>query len=265
MVIFYRELARNRKSFLIWIISLAGASVLMTLLFPYMDLKMDAVGDMLMQMPKGMISALNLGDMDFSKIMPFFAYIFQYILLFSAIYAMQFGAGILSKEESEKTIEFLLAKPVKRSSIITSKMLCLLFYIILFNIIFALADYAAFKVVTDQSFGIKAFIMLHVGQLLMQLFFAAVGLFISVFVVKASVIFPLSAGVVLGMYFVNIVSSISEKLDGLKYFTPFKYIVPTDIIKTGGIRTAYLIIIFTVIILTAAGTYMFYNKKNIFV
>lgn len=263
MVIFLRELTRNRKAFITWTSSLVAANVLMLMFFPYMDLKMDALGDMLKQMPEGMISALNLDSMDFSQILSYFSYVFQYILLFSAIYAMQFGAGILSREESERTVEFLLAKPVKRSEVITSKILCLLFYLALFNIIFTIADYVTIIAITDQSFSIEAFLLLHLGQLLLQLLFAAMGFLISVFVIKPGTIFPLSVGVVLGAYFISIASGISEKLADLKYITPFEYVIPADIIKAKSIEPVYLIIICAVTIIAIAGTYVFYNRKDI--
>lgn len=263
MIIFLRELTRNRKAFITWTASLVAANVLMMMFFPYMDLKMDALGDMLKQMPEGLISALNLDSMDFSKILSYFSYVFQYILLFSAIYAMQFGAGILSREESERTVEFLLAKPVKRSGVVTSKVLCLLFYLVLFNIIFAVADYVMIIAITDQPFSMEAFLLLHLSQLLLQLVFAAVGLLISVFVVKTGTIFPLSVGVVLGTYFISIASGVSEKLENLKYITPFKYVIPADIIKTESIESVYLIIVYAVIVAAISGTYVFYNRKDI--
>ena len=263
MVILSRELARNRKSFITWTISLVSSSILMLMFFPYMDLKMDALGDMLKQMPEGMLSALSLENMDFSKILSFFAYEFQYILLFSVIYAMQFGASILSREESERTIEFLLAKPVKRSNVVTSKILCLLIYLVAFNIIFAVADYVTMIAITEQSFSMEAFLLLHLGQFLLQLIFAAIGLFISVFVVKSGTIFPLSIGVVLGTYFISIASGVSEKLTNLKYITPFQYIVPADIIKVKRIEPVYLIIMCAVTIIAITGTYTFYNRKDI--
>ena len=263
MIIFIQELIRNRKSFIVWTVSLVASSVLMTMLFPYMDIKMDAMGDVLKQMPEGMLSALNLENMDFSKILPFFAYIFQYILLFSSIFAMQFGAGILSREESEGTSEFLLSKPVKRTGVVSSKLLCLLFYLVLFNLIFTAADYLAFNTITDQSFSMKAFWLLHLGQLLLQLLFAAIGLLISVFVVKSRTIFPLTIGVVLGMYFISIISGVSDKLENLKYLSPFKYIVPADIVGTKRIELVYLIIICVAAITAVAGTYVFYNRKDI--
>lgn len=263
MTIFIRELQRNRKAFITWTASLVASTALMLMLFPYMDLQMGTLDDILKQMPEGMISALNLNLMDFSKILSYFTYIFQYILLFSSIYAMQFGAGILSREESERTVEFLLAKPVKRSGVVTSKLFCLLFYLGLFNIIFAAADYMAIIAITDQSFSMTAFLLLHLGQFLLQLIFAAMGLLISVFVVKTGTILPLSIGVVLGTYFISIASGISEKLENLKYITPFEYVTPADIIKSESIEPVYLLILCVVTFITIAGTYVFYNRKDI--
>ncbi len=263
MVIFLRELARNRKAFITWTASLVAANVLMLAFFPYMDLKMGALDEMLKGMPKGMLSALGLENMDLSRILPYFSYVFQYILLFCGIYAMQFGAGILSREEDEKTIEFLLAKPVKRNGVVSSKVLCLLFYIVLFNLIFIVADYLTIEAVTSQEYSMEAFLLLHLGLLLLQLFFASVGLLISVFIIKSSTILPLSIGVVLGTYFISIAAGVSEKLDFLKYITPFKYVNPADVIKESSIEPVYLIIICTVTVFSVAGAYLFYNRKDI--
>lgn len=263
MVLFLRELDRNKKYFIIWTISLVGSSILMMMLFPYMEKNMsDLVGSMMTSMPEGMINALNL-QLDFSKVLPFFAYLFQYILLFSSIYAMQFGAGILSREEGEKTVEFLMAKPVTRTGIITSKLSCLIFYLLVFNVIFTVSDYIAFVAITKQEFSIQLFLLMHLGQLFLQLVFAMLGLFISVFVTKTATIFPLTIGIVLGMYFISIVSGISEELEKLKYITPFEYMNPADMIQTEQIEPVYIMIICAVTLISAVGTYVFYNKKDI--
>lgn len=263
MTLFLRELKRNSRSFSIWTLSLVASSVLMMMLFPYMQTNMtETMRSMTASMPEGMVKALNLG-LDFTRPLPFFAYLFQYIILFSGIYAMQLGAGILSREEGEKTIEFLLAKPVTRTGVITSKLACALSYLAVFNILFAAADYAALRGVSDQDFSIKIFLMLHIGQLLLQLFFALAGLLISVFVTRTATIYPLSVGVVLCMYFISILSDISDKLENLKYFTPFEYTMPADIIRTGRIEPIYWFIIAAVLLVCTACTYVFYNRKDI--
>lgn len=263
MALFLRELKRNGRSFMIWTLSLVGSSVLMMMLFPYMQSNMsEMMRNMTGSMPEGMINALNLG-LDFTKVLPFFAYLFQYLILFSGIYAMQLGAGILSREEGEKTIEFLLAKPVTRTGVITSKLACMLSYLTVFNIIFAAADYAAVRGVSDQEFSMKLFLLMHIGQLLLQLVFALAGLLISVFVTRTATIYPLSVGVVLCMYFISVLSGISDKLESLKYFTPFEYTMPSDIIRSGRIEPVNWLIIAVVLLFCTAGTYVFYNRKDI--
>lgn len=68
-----------------------------------------------------MVSGLGADDISFAEVLDFFTYVIPYITLFASIYAMLLGAGILSKEEDEKTIDFLLAKPVTRSAILSQK------------------------------------------------------------------------------------------------------------------------------------------------
>ena len=140
--------------------------------------------------PKGMIEAFGLDKISMSTILGFFGtecYIF--ITLFGSIYAMLLGASILSKEEGEKTIEFLLAKPVTRSTIVTAKMANAFFYITLFNIIFAFVNFLMFETVKIEEYSKKAFLLLSIGPLLLHLTFVAIGLLISVFIIKAKSVY----------------------------------------------------------------------------
>lgn len=263
MTLFLRELARNRKQFYVWTIVLVLANIGMMAFFPSMREKAKMINELYSQFPKEVIAAVSLDKLDFSNIISFFAYIFQYIILFGGIYAMLLGASIISKEEGDKTIEFLLAKPITRTSIVTSKVLCVLTYLVLFNIIFALTNYAVFEAVKKENYSMKVFMLLEAGFFLLQVTFAAIGLFISMFVTRAKTVYPVSLGVVLGTYFFSIVSVLSEKFDNLKYFTPFKYVNPADLAADGRIKGVYLVIMAVVVAVMIAGTYIVYNKKNI--
>lgn len=264
MTIFLRELARNRKQFLIWTVILILSSVLMLAMFPSISEQADKYTDLLKNSPKAMMSGLGLNDISFSKVLDFFAYVIPYITLFASIYAIFLGSGILSKEEDEKTIDFLLAKPVTRSSIVTAKYLCMLFYIFLFNFFLTAANYLAIEAVRGTStYSVKAFFFIALGMFLVQWTFASIGFLLSVFIVRSKSLTPISLGVVLGTYFISIASLISEKLDYLKYFTPFQYINPANIIKHERIEGVYLTIIILVIGTMTSGAYLAYNKKNI--
>jgi len=264
MTIFLRELARNRKQFLIWTVILILSSVLMLAMFPSISEQADQFTELLKNSPKAMMSGLVANDISFAKVLDFFSYVIPYITLFASIYAIFLGSGILSKEEDEKTIDFLLAKPVTRSSIVTAKYSCTLFYIFLLNVLLITANYLAIEAVRGTStYSLKAFLIISLGMFLVQWAFASIGFLLSVFIVRSKSLTPISLGIVLGTYFISIASVISEKLDYLKYFTPFQYINPANIIKHERIEGVYLTILISLITTMTAGAYLAYNKKNI--
>lgn len=264
MSMFYRELARNRKQVLIWTVILVLSSILMLAMFPSIAEQADQYNKIMKTSPKAMISGLGAENLDFGKVLDFFAYIVPYLVLAVAIFAMLLGAGMLAKEEEEKTIEFLLAKPVKRAEIITAKYAAALFYLLLLNIVLTVANYLAIEVVRGKSaYSLKAFLLISAGAFLVQWTFLSLGFFLSVFFVRSKVLTSLSLGVVFGLYFVSIASAVSEKLADLKYLTPFQYVNAANIIRDERLDGVYVLIMFAVIAVMAIGTYVAYQRKDI--
>ncbi|HEX3030413.1 MAG TPA: ABC transporter permease subunit [Clostridia bacterium] len=264
MILFLRELKRNRKYFIIWTSIMTALMLYMGLLFPTMADQTKNMTEMIKQMPEILRNMMNLDLMDFTNVVKYYAsepYVF--LLLLGGVFSMILAAGILSKEESDKTIEFLYAKPVTRNYIVTYKLLSTLLYIILFNVILGVVTIAIFEAVKKHDFSISLMVTLMMGALLLQLVFAAVGFVASVFVVKAKSILPLSIGVVIGTYILNTIAGLSDKTDWLKYLTPFKYVDAVDIVKTGRINGGYLVIMTVVIVVSIILSYVFYNRKNI--
>jgi len=263
MTLFLRELSRNLKSFIIWISILVISNIGLMMMYPMIAEQAGEYNELMKKFPKEMLKGLSMDKLNFTEILDYFAYVFLYIVLFGCVYAMILAASIISKEENEKTIEFLMAKPITRNTIITAKTLCVLFYITVFNVVFIAADYLAFEMLKKSNYDINIFLLMHLGFFLIMITFAAVGLLVSVFIVKAKSIYPVVFGVVLGAFFVNIASAISDKLEKLKYLTPFKYINPSDIVSSGRIEGVYCIIMAGVVLVSVTLTYVFYNRKDI--
>ncbi|MCX7922848.1 MAG: ABC transporter permease [Clostridia bacterium] len=264
MIIFLRELAKNRKSFIIWTVVMVLLNLMMMSVYPTYADNAKKMQEMLENYPEGFVKAFGMGNLDLSQILHYFgveAYLF--ITLLGSIYAMLLGSSILSKEESEKTIEFLLAKPVTRNTIVTAKGLCALFYIALFNAILVAVDYMLFEMFKKGDYSMNLFLLLSAAPFLLHMTFAAIGFVISVFIVKAKSVYPLSIGVVLGLYFLSIASAVSDKLENLKYLTPFEYVSASRLLTKERIEPVYLVIMLCVITLSVAATYVIYNKKNI--
>ncbi|GJM78594.1 hypothetical protein HMSSN139_10900 [Paenibacillus sp. HMSSN-139] len=67
-------------------------------------------------MPRTIKALLGMGSFDVTQMAGFFAMLFLYIELTVAIHAVLLGSGIIAKEERDKTVEFLMAKPVSRGA-----------------------------------------------------------------------------------------------------------------------------------------------------
>jgi len=261
MTIFLRELIRNRKTFIIWAVISLVFCIYALALYPYMYNNMDII---IQKAPPDVMKAFGMSDLNMQEILGYFGgYAYQFVGLFGAIFITILAAGILSKEEGEKTIEFLLAKPVTRKNIVTGKLLSVLFYMGLFNAVVFIADLILIESVKKSDYDMKVFLLLSAGMLLLQLTFASIGFLLSVFIVKAKSIMPAAVGIVLGGYMLNMLAGLSEKTEYLKYITPFKYVNAGDIIRNGGISWVYLLIMAVVVTGCIAAAYILYDRKNI--
>ena len=121
MILYTHELRQSFKGLLIWTVSISGLFVFAMSMFPSFAQNPQMMNDFMEVMPKEMMDAFGLAGSDFSKPLDFMSYIFQYILLAAGAHAIIIGGSIVSKEESDRTIEFLYSKPVTRNYIMTNK------------------------------------------------------------------------------------------------------------------------------------------------
>ena len=111
MNIFLHELRRERRSTLIWSLSLSVGAIVFLSMFPAFAKDVAASEKVLANFPPALRAALGLSLKNFFTVYGFFAYLFTFISLSGAIQAMNLGVSAISKEESGKTVDFLLTKP----------------------------------------------------------------------------------------------------------------------------------------------------------
>ncbi len=268
MNLLLRELNINKKGLILWgIIIIALVSSVM---FLYPSMADDAANmmDMVNGMPEGVRafynSAFGLDRLSITDIFGFYAmYVGLFVMLLGSIYAIMLSAGLLSKEEGEKTIEFLLAKPLTRREIVTSKLLSYLFNVFILNLVLGLAVFAVFQIIKREPFSITTFLLIIVAPFLLHLTFASIGFLLSTFITKSKTVLSASLGIVFLTYFCGIISGMTESMGWLKWLSPFKYVEPADIIPTGRIDLIYLILILIINVFCIGLTYYFYERKDI--
>ncbi len=103
--------------------------------------------------------------------------------------------------------------------------------------------------------------LLYSGLFLVGLVFMSIGFLISVLIKHLRLAMPLIIGIFFVSYLLGTFSSMIEQLEFLKYFSPFHYAVPSEIIKNG-FEQINILLSFAIIVITITGTYHIYRKKD---
>jgi ABC-2 type transport system permease protein len=262
MNIFFHELKAYRKSTMIWAISLMLIVVLFLSFYPSFAQDAEDFKKIMEGYPEAIRNALGFNLESFFTIVGFYCFPLSFITLCGAIQAMNLGTSIVSKEVREKTADFLLTKPVTRTTVLTAKLLAALVSIAITNIVYlAAASIMAFQVKTDD-FSFKIFILLSLTMFFIQLIFLAVGIIISIIFSRNKSVLTVSLGTVFTFYFLGMFSTTSGE-EAKRYLSPFKYFDTTYIIKHSGYEASFLIAGAVIIILAIAASYFVYTKKDI--
>lgn len=260
MTIVRYELRQGKLSFIIWTAGIGFLLAICVFLFPEMKGQMEGISDVFSSMGS-FTDAFGMDRLNFGTLTGFYAVECGNVLgLGGAFFAGLCGAGMLSKEERDRTAEFLLTHPVSRVRILTGKLAAVAVQIIGMNLIIYVISLGSIAAV-GETVPWKELNLLHLAYFLLQLELAGICFGISAFLRRGS------AGVGLGiaamMYFLNLVANIAEAAEFLKYITPFGYAEGADIVADGcldGRRIAVGMVFMGAGILAA---YLKYGGKDI--
>jgi ABC-2 type transport system permease protein len=261
MNIFKREMKANRKALIIW--SLGVIFMVLSGMGKYSSLEGtgQSMNALMADMPKSLQAIMGTGSLDISKPIGYYGMLFLYLAVMAAIHASMLGANIIAKEERDKTIEFLLVKPISRSRMMTSKLLAVLVNIIIFNLVtFATSVGMLKKYGGEDTTGDITILM--IGMFFLQLIFMAAGASIASIYKKSKKATSLATGILLFTFILSIAIDMNDKLDVLKYFTPFKYFDAKIILLEGGLDGMYLGLSASIILILIISTYVFYQKRD---
>ncbi|WP_338448073.1 ABC transporter permease subunit [Niallia oryzisoli] len=262
MNMFLHELKANGKSTIIWSISLLLLVVLFMSFYPAFSKDAEDFTKIMEGYPEAVRNLLGVNLGTFFSILGFYCFPLTFITLCGAIQAMNLGTSIISKEVREKTADFLLTKPVTRTTIITAKLMAALASLVITNILYiATASIMVFQVMSDD-FSYKIFLMLSLTMFFIQLIFLALGFILSVLIPKMKTVLPVSLGVVFAFYFLGMFSDTTGE-EAKRYLSPFKYFDNAYILKHESFETSFIIAGAVIFVFAITATYFIYLKKDI--
>lgn len=260
MTLVKHELRQGKTSFLIWTASIGFLLAICIFLFPEMKGQMDGVNDVFASMGS-FTEAFGMDRLSFGTLIGFYAVECGNVLgLGGAFYAAFCAVGILSKEEKDKTAEFLLTHPVSRKRIITEKLIAVLIQITAMNIIIFALSVGSIAAV-GEAIPWEEISLLHLAYYLLQVELAGICFGISAFLRKGSA--SVGLGIAAMMYFLNLIANIADVAEFLKYITPFGYCEGADIVSSGGLDITLVAIGAVIGIGGIILAYLKYTKKDI--
>lgn len=262
MNIVLRELRANLKSLIIWCASMAALIAVGMVKYGGIAGAGPSAYQLVEQLPEAMKSIMELNLLDITTVAGYYGVFFLYLMLLAGIHAVMLGATIISKEERDKTADFLFVKPVGRSQIITAKLIAALINLAVFNLVtMAASIFFVARYNTGPSINIKiAYLM--VALLILQVIFAALGAGFSGLARNSRKAASFSTTLFLVMFFLSMAIELYPKIDFLQYFTPFRYF-PIAAVMQGTFAPLFLIISVFISLIFIAITYQTFQKRDL--
>lgn len=263
MNIYNHELKSRLRSVITWSLSLAALIFLFMSIYTSFSADAALLQEALSQMPRELLLAFGLDQADMSTVLGYYSFLFLFSQICLAIQAANYGFGLVSVEETDMTADFLLAKPVRRSTIMTSKLLAAFTALTITNAAVWACTYMALGAFTGgREYDGKALVMLLASIALFQLFFLSVGVVVSLMMRRVRSVTSLSMALAFGMYVLSAFGGMLGE-DSLDVLTPFKHFEPNFIIKNVGYDTPFVLLNVSITVIAIAASYVLYQKRNI--
>ncbi|MDI6816449.1 MAG: ABC transporter permease subunit [Actinomycetota bacterium] len=262
MNIVLRELKAHRKSLIAWSVGMVFLILAGMTKYSGFANSGQSANDLFKGLP-GLAAAFGIESVDLTQAIGFYSVLFLYILVMTAIHGSLLGAEIISKEEQEKTAEFLFSKPVTRTQVVTSKLFAALVNLLALNLVTLVASVIMVGAYNTGESVTPVILLLMVGLFFVQLIFLSIGIAAAGISKKPKLAAPVATGLLLAAFFLSLWLDITKKYPGLKYLTPFKYFEGRVIINHNSLDPLYVAISLGIVAVMLLAAYLRYNSRDL--
>ncbi|MCK4543287.1 MAG: ABC transporter permease subunit [Spirochaetales bacterium] len=262
MNVIKRELRAHLKALIIWSICIFIMIMLSMSEFSvyYNNPELAAILD---TMPKAMLKAFSINSANLTTVSGYVSILSIYFYIMLGIHAVLLGSSIISKEERDKTAEFLYTLPTSRQKIITGKLVAAVINcLILLGVTCLAVIVAILKYEPGETFF--AFLKLNMLSIFfIQMIFLSIGMLMASIIKRYKKSGSISVSILLGTYILSVGISFSDKIEFMKYITPFKYFEPLYLLNENKMEGVYIIISSILILICLIGTFYFYPRRDL--
>ncbi len=261
--IFRHEFKMHLRSVITWAAAMTALIFLFVSLFSSFAQDAALLNEMLAAFPPELLTAFGMTGVDLATMLGYFSFAFLFVQLCLAIQAASYGFSLVSVEEREWTADFLLAKPVGRTEILTSKLLAALSGLLITDIVVWLASVFFINLFKGEAtYDSRSLWLLLLSIVPFELFFLSVGLVISLLVKRIRNVTPYAMALGFGMYVLSVFGDMLGE-SALEKITPFKHFDASYIIAHGAYDLPLALVSVAVIVISLAASYPLYARRDI--
>ncbi len=264
MNIIKREIRANIKSLLIWSVSISFIIVMMMSEFSAYYNNPDMI-EILNAIPEVFLKAFSMNSANLTTVSGFVSMASFYFYIMLSVHAALLGSSILSKEERDKTAEFFITLPISRGKAIINKLISAVILCVTLNAVTGSAILLTTMQYEKSDEFSTFFTLMLISLFIMQLIFLSLGMLLASVMRRYRKSGTYSMAVLFGTYIISIFVSLSDKVEFLKYVTPFKYFETSAILRDGKLESIYLMISFGIIVFSLVGTFIKYQRRDLYI
>jgi ABC-2 type transport system permease protein len=252
----------NRKATLIWTASLSALVLLFMAMLPAFTKDVEASKQLIGQLPEALRAAFNIQLATFFTVYGFYGYLLNFAAVAGAIMAMNLGTGVISKEVSGKTADFLHAKPITRNRVVTAKLSAALLAIVFASGVFAVVGYASASIASDVAVEAKTFFLMSLSFFLIQLLFLVLGALFAVLLPRVKSVVSVTLPTVFTFYIIGTLGEVLGQ-EKVRYLSPFRFFDTSYIISNVSLESRYLVLEAALVVAALVAVYLIYLKRDI--
>ncbi len=261
--VFRQEFKMIARSVITWSVAVVALTFVYMYFFSSLADDAELMNEMMANFPEELLTAFGMNDLNLATVLGYFSFVFLFAQICLAIQAANYGFSLVSVEEREWTADFLLAKPVGRTQILTSKLLAALTGLTLTNLVVWITSFGVIELFRgERTYETGPLVLLLLSVVIFQLFFLSVGLVVSLLVRRIRSVTPYAMALGLGMYVLSVFGDmLGESM--LENLTPFKHFEPNYILQNGAYDVPLVLISVSAIVISLVGSYMLYTRRDI--
>jgi beta-exotoxin I transport system permease protein len=261
--IFSHEFKMSWRSVIAWSVAVAAVIFIYGSMFSSLSEDAELMNQMMAKFPPALLTAFGMNGVDLASISGYFGFAFLFAQLCLAIQAASYGFSLVSVEEREWTADFLLAKPVERTRILTSKLLAALVGLTITDAVVWITSLAVINLFKGgKTYEVGPLLLLLLSIIPFQLVFLSAGLVISLLVKRIRSVTPYAMALAFGMYVLSVFGDmLGESV--LEKITPFKHFEPKYILQNGAYNAPLVLISVLAIVISLLASYALYRRRDI--